>query len=182
MVIDTTLPKVEFPQCDQDSCAFACLSSALYYMNYNDVALRVDNFKHEYMKDCYNRLYNKMLNQINTSIRIKENKRFTRKYCMKKIDDPNLFDLMKEATDQQNQHTLYHVVLEGKDGSKNHSSCIVNQLIFDGNFSHALKLTVENLNHCCQSEFTKIVQGYMWIPTTKQIDQISKNIHTYRLD
>ena len=48
-------------------------------------------------------------------------------------------------------HCLFFVVLEGSDGSTNHSITVCNSYIFDANISHALKYSKEALDWCCSA-------------------------------
>jgi hypothetical protein len=54
------------------------------------------------------------------------------------------------------------VVLWGTDGSANHAVSVVNNWIFDGNCSNALKLNTVSLNDCCgvQADYAGLRRAY----------------------
>jgi hypothetical protein len=154
-------PKIVYPQYGEDTCVFSSLSSALFYLNYTDVALQIDEFKEKIMEEMFAESFENMMGKITNYIH-EESYPYFRKVCsISKITPCNDFNLIEEATKKPN--VLYHVVLISEDGAENHAICVIHKWIFDGNYSNARLLSQENLNDSCDSTFLGVAAGYKYI-------------------
>ena len=63
---------------------------------------------------------------------------------------------------------MFHVVLCAENCLAHHCICIVNNLIFDGNYTNALPLSQESLNLCVDDIYLCIEHGYKYVPYTKK--------------
>jgi hypothetical protein len=151
-------PTIVYPQYGEDTCVFSSLSSALFYLKYEDVALAIDDYKTKIMMDSFENLMGKITEYIHGDEYFKL---FRKKCDIKKITHCSKFDLIKQG--QKKENILFHVVLISQDGGENHAICVVNNYIFDGNFSNALPLEQEYLNKSCDSVFLGIASGYKYI-------------------
>ena len=155
-------PKIVYPQYGKDTCVFASLSSALFYLQYEDVALHIDDFKLKIMKEEFYESFENLMGKITDFIRNDPFFGNFRKKCeRRKIIHCEKFDLIEECNKKPNM--LHHVVIISKDGGENHAICIVHNLIFDGNFTNALPLSQEYLNKSCDSTYLGIASGYKYI-------------------
>lgn len=157
-------PKMKYLQNGKDNCVFASMASALYYMNYTNLANLIWMFSEEFAKTQYsNDTYGQVLSTANLRIGKFKDVAFNKKYQLIRIRSPDKFDLIETA--KMNPNILYHVVLKGSDGSENHCVCVYNNFIFDGNYTHAWKLEQRSLDECIDSTFKHIVDGYMHVPS-----------------
>ena len=62
------------------------------------------------------------------------------------------YDNVDTAKYQHINYCVLFVVLEGSDGSVNHSVAICQNFIFDSNLCYALKHDKESLDWCCSSD------------------------------
>ena len=155
-------PKIVYPQYGKDTCVFSSLSSALFYLQYEDVALHIDDFKLKIMKEEFYESFENLMGKITDFIRNDPFFGNFRKKCeRRKIIHCEKFDLIEECNKKPNM--LHHVVIISKDGGENHAICIVHNLIFDGNFTNALPLSQEYLNKSCDSTYLGIASGYKYI-------------------
>jgi arsenate reductase-like glutaredoxin family protein len=154
-------PQIIYRQHGQDTCVFSSLSSALYYMKYEEIAYQVDEYKKKIMKEMYQTSFENLMGRI-TEHMIRNTSDYFKKECeIKKISDCEHFNLLEESNRRPN--VLYHVVLISQDGGENHSVCVIHNLIFDGNFTNALPLSQDYLNKSCDSVFLGIATGYRYI-------------------
>ena len=154
-------PKIVYPQYGEDTCVFASLSSALYYLQYEDVALQIDDFKKKIMKEQFHESFENLMGRITGFVH--DDKYFSsfRQQCeIKKISHCTNYDLIQECKKRVN--VLHHVVIISQDGGENHAICVVHNLIFDGNYTHALPLSQEYLNKSCDSTYLGIASGYRY--------------------
>lgn len=154
-------PKIAYPQFGEDTCVFSSLSSALFYLDYTDVALQIDEYKETIMTEMFAESFENMMGKITNFIHDESWPYFRRVCLTTKITQCQDFNLIDEATKKPN--VLYHVVLISEDGAENHAICVIDNYIFDGNYSNALKLSQENLNASCDSTFLGIAAGYKYI-------------------
>lgn len=155
-------PTISYLQYGEDTCVFASICSALHYLKFEDVALQVDEYKKSIMSSLYYESFENLMGKVTSFLHDKSWSYFQKICYIKKISDPDQFDLVKEATKKPN--TLFHVVLFSKDGGENHAVCIVNNWIFDGNYTNARNLCQANLDASCgMSPFLGIVSGYKYI-------------------
>jgi hypothetical protein len=154
-------PKIHYPQYGDDTCVFSSLSSALHYLQYQDVALRIDDFKLKIMKEQFDNSFENLMGRITGYIHDDKCFGSFRKQCeRKKITHCANYDLIIECKKKQN--VLHHVVTISQDGGENHAICVVHNLIFDGNFSNALPLSQEYLDIACNSTYLGIASGYKY--------------------
>ena len=91
-------PKIVYPQYGEDTCVFSSLSSALFYLNYTDVALQIDEFKEKIMEEMFAESFENMMGKITNYIH-EESYPYFRKVCsISKITPCNDFNLIEEAT------------------------------------------------------------------------------------
>jgi hypothetical protein len=155
-------PKIFYPQYGQDTCVFSSLSSALYFLKYEDTAYSIDSFKMKLFQNMFEETFENLMGTITTHIHNDPYYSSFRKKCeIRKISNCTDFDLLKECRERES--VLYHVVIISKDGGENHAICIVQNWIFDGNYTNALPLSQESLNLSCDSEFEGIACGYKYI-------------------
>jgi hypothetical protein len=155
-------PKIVYPQYGKDTCVFSSLSSALFYLQYEDVALQIDNFKLKIMKEEFYESFENLMGRITDYIHNDPFFGIFRKKCdRRKIIYCEKFNLIEECNKKHN--VLHHVVIISKDGGENHAICVVHNLIFDGNFTNALPLSQEYLNKSCDSTYLGIASGYKYI-------------------
>jgi hypothetical protein len=158
-------PTISYLQYGEDTCVFASICSALHYLEYEDVALQVDKYKQECMENSYFESFENLMGKVTSFLHDKSWPYFRQISYIKKISDPEKFDLIEEAT--KNPNILFHVVLVSKDGGENHSVCVINNWIFDGNYTNARKLSQANLDASCgMSQFLGIARGYKYIFST----------------
>jgi hypothetical protein len=156
-------PVIKYLQNGKDNCVFASMESALSYMGFTYLATLVAKYEQEFLKTQYtNDTYSSVMGLLNFKITTFKIREFNRKYQLKKIKNPDEFDLIENA--KKNPTILYHVVLVGTDGSENHCVCIYNNYIFDGNYTHAWKLEQASLDECIDSTFIGICDGHMYVP------------------
>jgi hypothetical protein len=98
---------------------------------------------------------------IQQNIVINGKGKFNKHFMNKRIKNVQQFDLLNTALNYPNN--IYHVVLIASDNARDHSICINNNWIFDGNYQNTLKLNKENLNRCVQCTFMGIDSGYEYI-------------------
>ncbi len=87
---------------------------------------------------------------------------FRKKCEIRKISNCAEFDLLKEC--QERESVLYHVAIISKDGGENHAICVVQNWIFDGNYTHAWRFAQSSLDECIDSTFIGINDGYSFTP------------------
>ena len=159
-------PVIKYLQNNEDTCVFASIASAIHYMGYTDVAFGIKQFEILYQDTKYeNNYYEHILGKLVRNIAALGIKRFNRGFQIQKIKKPNKFDIIEYATMQPD--ILFHVVLCGKNCSAHHCICIVNNLIFDGNYTNALPLSQESLNLCVDDIYLCIENGFKYVPYTK---------------
>ena len=156
-------PVIKFLQNGKDNCVFTSMASVLSYMGFETLAEFVMQYEKEFVKTQYtNDIYSAVMGLTNHKIVSFKQKDFNRKYQLCRIRNHEEFDLIETAT--KNPNILYHVVLEGSDGSENHCVCVFNNFIFDANYTHAWKLEQSSLDECIDCTFIGINDGYMYIP------------------
>ena len=132
-------------------------------MGFPLLAELVMQYEKEFSKIRYtNDIYSSVMGLTNHKIESFRQKEFNRKYQLCRIRNHAEFDLIENATNSPD--ILYHVVLVGSDGSENHCVCVLNNFIFDGNYTHAWKLHQSSLDECIDSTFIGICDGYMFVP------------------
>jgi hypothetical protein len=155
-------PKIFYPQYGQDTCVFSSLSSALFYLQYEDSAYGIDSYKRKLLQNMFEESFENLMATITTHIHDHPYYNAFRKKCeIRKISNCADFDLLKEC--QERESVLYHVVIISKDGGENHAICVVQNWIFDGNYTNALPLSQESLNLSCDSIFEGIACGYQYM-------------------
>jgi hypothetical protein len=151
-------PVIVYQQIGENACAFASLSSSLYYIGYKEEAARL-----HLQRQCY---YNQA--SLKESHRIME-------FIIDIIQEDPFFYSFR-AKYSWVKLNRYHNILEqnsvtecdvrwvslwSEDGGSNHAVSIVGNFIFDGNCTNALPLTRQSLDECCgESSFISIRQGY----------------------
>jgi hypothetical protein len=159
-------PRIAYPQFGMDTCIFASICSALYYLKFEDVAYQIDTLKMNLLKESSPVLYGNLIKTITQFIKSESPDYFRKCLEIQKIEYCDSFDLLDHATRKPN--ILYHVVIESEDGAGNHSICVVHKWIFDGNYTNALPLSKQNLDNCCgDSIYVGISTGYKYfLPKT----------------
>ena len=147
----------------EDNCVFASMASALSFMGHTNLAYKVFMFGVSFMKNDYYKHYDKAMGTVQRKISDFQCNAFNRMYQVKRIKYARQFDLLTNASSNPNH--LYHEVLKGDDGSANHCVAIYNNYIFDGNYSHAWKLSVDALTECIgpDAKYECIDTGYMYV-------------------
>ncbi len=154
-------PIIAYPQYGEDTCVFSSLSSALYFLQYEDTAYKIDVFKKKLLTDMFDESFENLMGRITQHIHEDEYYKMFRSKCqVRKIINCPSFDLIKESKAREN--VLFHVVVISKDGGENHAICVVKNWIFDGNYTNALPLSQESLNKSCDSVFEGIACGYKY--------------------
>lgn len=155
-------PPIAYPQYGEDTCVFSSLSSALHYLEYQDIALQIDDLKKTLMKEKYATIFENLMGQVHAFLHDKSYPYFRKACVISKLTNCENFDLLVEAS--KKPKNLYHVVLRSEDGAENHAICVVNNFIFDGNYTNAKKLSLESLNTSCgDSPFDGVASGYKFI-------------------
>ena len=160
---DINYPKIAYRQNGEDTCVFASIGSAIYWMEMEDVALQIDDYRRKVLTDLYQSSFENLMGLLVNFLKSECHLYFRKRYLIQKILNPSTFDLLKNAREKPN--ILYHVVLFADDGSANHAVAIINHWIFDGNYMHALKLSRANLDKSCKSKYIGIHNGYKYIST-----------------
>jgi hypothetical protein len=153
-------PRIAYPQYGADTCVFSSISSALYYLEFEDVALQIDDYKNKLIAEGKIMINENLMATVVRFINSQTTEKFRKRTDIMKIEYPHNFDVLDHCRRKPN--ILYHVVIRCDDGAENHAICIVHNLIFDGNHSNALPLSMENLNACCDSVFKGISIGYKY--------------------
>jgi hypothetical protein len=155
-------PRIAYPQYGADTCVFSSISSALYYLQYEDVALQIDNYKVKLLiAKGELMIHENIMAMVVRFINTESSEKFRKETDILKIEYPQNFDVLDHCSRKPN--ILYHVVIRCDDGAENHAICIVHNLIFDGNYTNALSLSRENLNACCDSVYRGIAMGYKYL-------------------
>ena len=144
-----------------DTCIFSSLCSALHYLQFEDITLQVDDLKFKILKEEKNKLYQNAMGLVTQFVNSESSAYFRKDTIIQKIENSDTFDLLDHAIRKPN--ILYHVVICGDDGAENHAICVVNNYIFDGNYSNALRLSKKSLDAACQSNFIGIASGYKYL-------------------
>ena len=167
-------PSIEYSQNGKDNCVFTSLASAIHFMNYPAFAWRVFELQQDFINSCYDPNYESLLGIVQQKVSDLRCREFNRKYQIRKIHNPKQFNLLKEAS--INPSILFHIVLKGKDKSSNHCIAIHQRFIFDGNFTNALELSLENMKLCIDTDFSTIDSGYMYVPIESGTKKKNENI------
>ncbi len=137
---------LKYRQFEEETCAFMALASALHYcaseLNMGDKqaasALASGAFGYAKGKNARDQL------QV-LARKVKEKSSYFRKYELRvkrnKVDEWDILNIRSPWP------TV--VVLLGGDGGQSHSVTLVGDLVFDSNCTHAMRLTRETLDWCC---------------------------------
>lgn len=163
-VIDNN-PLVKYRQKGINACAFASLSSAMYYLGFRKEAERLHYHQQRFF-DPKSELFGRNASRIFPWIKetIKKDKEFFHHFH-KLYEGRNInkkeknYDLLN--TPVRNDEIRW-IVLWAADGSKNHAVAVVNNWIFDSNCTNALTLNQDNLDACCGSgsKYHGVSRGY----------------------
>jgi hypothetical protein len=131
-------------------------------LQYKDVALQIDELKEELMNEKFESSFQNLMGRVHLFIHNQSHHYFQQACKVYKLSHCEKFDLIEEANN--NPNILYHVVLRSVDGSENHAICVVNNFIFDANYTNAKKLSIESLNTSCGDlPFDGVASGYKFI-------------------
>jgi hypothetical protein len=153
-------PKIQYLQNNLDTCVFASLASAVHYMNFHDLALKIKEYEQYYIDHKFEMKYEKIMSILNDKIGYMNEKLFYKQYHLKKIHNPENVDIIEEG--KNNPSTLYHVVIKGDDLSQNHCISIYNNWIFDGNIYNTMNLEKKYLNLSVNCNYIGSVSGYKY--------------------
>ena len=154
-------PETVYRQNNENTCVFVSIANALHYLQFEDVALQVDNEKRRIMKEGFRDNFERLMMHVSNYLNTQSHQYFRSKYCVNRLIETNKFNLIESGKKKPN--IIYHVVLRSKDGSETHAVAVVHSLIFDGNFANAMPLSQQNLDIICNSRFIGVVEGYKYI-------------------
>jgi hypothetical protein len=154
-------PTIKFLQDGKDNCVFSSIASATFFLGYEDLAYKIMSFEHTFAHSNFDPKYKSLLGVVSRKLCSLDCRTFNRDYQLRRIKFPQKFDLVRSA--KENPTSIYHVVIRGADCSINHCVSIVNNYLFDGNYTNAWGLNYESLKQCLDSDFVGIEHGYMHV-------------------
>jgi hypothetical protein len=133
-----------FYQGDEASCVITSLANALMYINDRKAAFHLIKQKHRCLETT------RRLQFVSAELG-------KMGYRVTKIRN---FDILGNTSKWPTVCGL-----TGSDGGRGHAVSVCGKLLFDGNVSHAMALTKENLNWCCEApdvqvEYVKVHLAY----------------------
>ena len=144
VIDDTTLPQIHYQQGDLSYCLACSLASALYYLGLHLKSALIYQ-KRKALHECLD--WKEKLKEV-LAAHLPE-------YTMIKVADHMFtFDPL-DGSRRVGDHVCL-MVLQGEDGGCQHAITCVNNMIFDSNRKHAMKLNQENLDWCCSTDDVKV--------------------------
>jgi hypothetical protein len=159
--VSSKYPEMVYKQYNDNTCVFVSIANALHYLQFEDVALQIDDEKRKVMKKSYRENFERLMEYVANFLNTLCYETFRKTYTVKKITDTKYFNIIESG--KQKPNILYHVVLRSIDGGETHAVAVVHNYIFDGNFTHAMPLTQLSLDKICDSKFVGVVEGYKYI-------------------
>ena len=139
---------IQYPQGEQKSCLYSSVASALWYMEYNDIAATIIKKMTPWIGQSAEAQWQglqRLLESNNNSIYFTKFN-FSRG---KKRLPKNKLDVQELRRGHPNSFDLHAVSLIGSDGGISHAIAVVDGLIFDSSSMHAMELHRSCLDWCC---------------------------------
>jgi hypothetical protein len=136
--IDPGAPYLRWMQGAEDTCLLGSVCSALFYLGFGLKAGGMMDQKEDYLKS--NNRWEWVLQQLNKTLGFLQTKRFKKGRL--------------NVLEYNDAHPLV-LGLCASDGSVDHAVTISDGWIFNAPYQRAVKLTAENLDGCCSTNFSK---------------------------
>jgi len=152
-------PEIHYKNNENCICAFAALSSVLYYFQRSEDASNIMDFCKEYEKNKHNifsRVVQSIFNYINHERKFRE---LRKQYVILRVNTG--FDAINYKLQDLEFGLL---VLHQSNNNESHAVSISQNYIFDSNASNAVPRTQEGFDCCCSGDatFESIVFGYIF--------------------
>ena len=143
---------IKYPQGTEKSCLFSSVASAFSYMGYDDIAQNIVG--------AMGRLIGvDALTQLNglQEILLKQKyeiyiAKFNFRQKKKKRLPRNKLSIEELTKEHKNSRDLHAVTLIGADGGASHAVAVIDGLLFDSSYTHAMDLCGSCLDWCCNCE------------------------------
>ena len=91
-------PENVYRQNNENTCAFVSIANALHYLQFEDVALQVDNEKRKIMKEGFRENFERLMMHISNFLNTKSHLYFRSKYCVIRLTETKSFNLIESGT------------------------------------------------------------------------------------